>query len=67
MRRVARTVVVVTVTAGVLAPATVALAGSGPAFGQHVVDCAQTVGFSATHNPGMHHGAAGWDGMTCPS
>ena len=34
-------------------------------FGQHVRDCAQTMGFSGTHNPGMHHGAAGWDGNPC--
>lgn len=34
-------------------------------FGQHVHTCAQQVGFSAEHNPGMHRGAAGWDGMPC--
>ncbi len=34
-------------------------------FGQHVSTCAQTMGFSGEHNPGMHHGAAGWDGMPC--
>jgi len=34
-------------------------------FGQHVRMCAQTVGFTGTHNPGMHQGNAGWDGMTC--
>ena len=34
-------------------------------FGQHVVRCAQTMGFDGTHNPGMHRGASGWDGMTC--
>lgn len=34
-------------------------------FGQHVVDCAQTMGFSAEHNPGMHQGAAGWNDMPC--
>ncbi len=39
---------------------------SGPAsFGQHVRVCAQEVGFSGDHNPGMHHGVAGWDGMPC--
>ena len=28
-------------------------------FGQHVSQCAQTMGFSADHNPGMHHGVSG--------
>ena len=46
----------------VVLPAGAASAGS---FGQHVRDCAQTMGFSGTHNPGMHHGAAGWDGDPC--
>ncbi len=39
-------------------------AGAGT-FGQHVRVCAQQVGFNGDHNPGMHHGAAGWDGMPC--
>ena len=35
-------------------------------FGQHVRSCAQTMGFSAEHNPGMHQGFHGWDpGHTC--
>ena len=34
-------------------------------FGEHVRECAQTMGFSATHNPGMHQGFSGWDGMPC--
>lgn len=34
-------------------------------FGQHVSACAQTMGLGAEMNPGMHHGAHGWDGMTC--
>ena len=38
---------------------------SAPSFGQHVSQCARTVGFSAAHNPGMHHGASGWTGMPC--
>jgi len=38
---------------------------SSDQFGRHVQECAQTMGFSATHNPGMHQGKAGWDGMTC--
>lgn len=53
-----------------LAPAGPALAASAadPAandFGQHVRHCAQTMGFTGEHNPGMHQGNAGWDGMTC--
>jgi hypothetical protein len=38
---------------------------AGDEFGQHVRECAQQVGFSGEHNPGMHRGAAGWDGMAC--
>lgn len=39
---------------------------TGPAFGDHVVQCAQTMDFSEAHNPGtMHEGSSGWDGMTC--
>lgn len=34
-------------------------------YGQHVRHCAQTMGFTAEHNPGMHHGNSGWNGMTC--
>jgi hypothetical protein len=53
---------------GVLALApTAALADTASAgtFGQHVSVCAQTMGFSGSHNPGMHHGVTGWDGMAC--
>ena len=32
-------------------------------FGQHVRECAQMMGFSGSHNPGMHQGKAGWDAM----
>ncbi|HEY3001251.1 MAG TPA: hypothetical protein VGJ44_02785 [Kribbellaceae bacterium] len=58
-------------TAAIAAAVTVSTAGAeavpsaGDDFGQHVRVCAQQVGFSAEHNPGMHHGAAGWDGATC--
>ena len=38
---------------------------AGAEFGQHVRECAQQVGFSGEHNPGMHRGAVGWDGMAC--
>ena len=42
------------------------VAAAGPDnFGKHVSQCAQTMGFNADHNPGMHRGASGWDGMPC--
>jgi hypothetical protein len=40
-------------------------AATGRDYGAHVATCAQTVGFSADHNPGMHHGYAEWPGDTC--
>ncbi len=41
-------------------------APTGRDFGQHVVQCAHLMGgFTGSHNPGMHHGFAGWDSMTC--
>lgn len=43
-------------TVGALTPATAA--GD---FGDHVSTCAQTMGFSGDHNPGMHQGRHGWD------
>lgn len=51
-----------------LATPTIAQAQSSDAnagYGQHVSECAQTMGFSSDHNPGMHHGLSGWDGMPC--
>jgi len=55
-----------TVLAATLAlPAVPALAGTPDTFGNHVRDCVQTMGFSGSHNPGMHQGAAGWDGQPC--
>lgn len=30
-------------------------------FGAHVSHHARTVGFDGEQNPGMHHGAAGWE------
>lgn len=47
---------VLTIAAGAGAPA---MAASD--FGQHVSTCAQAIGFSANHNPGMHQGFHGWD------
>ena len=61
-----RLLVAVVVTIGIIAgPATVAGAATGGDFGGHVADCAQTMGFSGDHNPGMHHGYAGWPGEPC--
>lgn len=34
-------------------------------FGRHVVSCVRARGFDRAHNPGMHQGAAGWDGHEC--
>ena len=50
------TAVVLTIAAGALTPASAA--GD---FGEHVSTCAQTSGFGADHNPGMHQGFNGWD------
>ncbi len=51
---------------------TLMLAGAAPAlaagpnnFGTHVRACHSSMGFSGSMNPGMHRGAAGWDGMPC--
>ena len=67
--RTMRLAVATAVAIGVaLGPAAAARADSpapGPAYGQHVAQCAKTMGFSGTHNPGMHHGKAGWNGMSC--
>lgn len=41
------------------------VAATGSEFGQHVSGCAQTMGFSGTHNPGMHQGFHNWDGLPC--
>lgn len=63
-----RNAIITTAIAG-----TVMLAGAAPAvadgttnFGTHVRDCQSRMGFSGSMNPGMHRGAAGWDGRPCP-
>lgn len=33
----------------------------GRDFGEHVVTCGQTMGFTGQHNPGMHTGFGAWD------
>lgn len=52
--------------AAVAVAAIIAVGAGAPAtaagdFGDHVSTCAQTIGFSADHNPGMHQGFHGWD------
>lgn len=40
-----------------------AVAGERADYAEHVVHCAQGMGFSGAHNPGVHHrGFAGWPG-----
>ena len=63
--RFGRSIAAAALTAVVLLQASPATAVSGPTFGDHVVQCARTMGFSGSHNPGMHQGAHNWDGMTC--
>ncbi len=62
------TVTTAVLTGLLLTPAAAVAAGPpDEPFGQHVRTCAQTEGLSGSHNPGMHHGYAGWDGMPCPA
>lgn len=63
--RFGRSIAAAALTAVVLLQASPATAVSGPTFGDHVAQCARTMGFSGSHNPGMHQGAHNWDGMTC--
>ena len=61
-----KSVMVTTISfAAAFAPVAASAQTTGAGFGQHVRHCAQTMGFSGTHNPGMHHGFAGWDGAPC--
>ena len=53
---IATVLAIAMLTVGAWTPATAA--GD---FGDHVSTCAQTIGFSADHNPGMHQGRHGWD------
>lgn len=54
-------VVAASAALALVSPAVATAAGPGADFGQHVRHCAQSLGFDRTHNPGMHHGFAGWD------
>ncbi len=58
--------VTTTLMTGFLAlPGAVAQATPSDNFGSHVRACAQSMHFSGSHNPGMHQGAAGWNGTPC--
>ena len=64
MKRISILLMPATIT-GVLLLSAPPSAATEPGFGRHVSECARTMGFSGTHNPGMHRGAQGWDGMVC--
>lgn len=58
-RHIAAAATAVLTVAIVLLPASSASAADDSPFGQHVKECAKSMGFSATTNPGMHQGASG--------
>jgi hypothetical protein len=64
-----RVAIALTTLAGVIlltpSAASAGSLSSGELFSQCVRHCAQTMGFSGDHNPGMHQGNAGWDGQSC--
>jgi hypothetical protein len=64
-RRIAATVGIAAALVIAAPSAAFADGPTGAQYGQHVRQCAQTMGFTGEHNPGMHNGFAGWDGMTC--
>ncbi len=49
----------------VVGPASARPAPGAQNFGDHVVTCVSEMRFDGTDNPGMHRGAAGWDGAAC--
>lgn len=61
MKRILIPAAVAVATVALAVPASEA-AADGRDFGQHVVHCAQTVGFDGSHNPGMHRGFKGFAG-----
>lgn len=52
---------IVALGAGVALAALPAAPAAAGDFGHHVRTCAQSHGFGADRNPGMHHGITGWD------
>ena len=66
MMRIAKVaLLVLTAAATTMLGAAPSTAATGQEFGQHVSSCAQDMGFSGVHNPGMHQGVSGWDGLPC--
>jgi len=65
VRRTSRRIAIVATTAIAIvitpAAAWADTGATGRDFGDHVVHCAQTMGFDGQHNPGMHQGFAGFD------
>ena len=58
--RITMRLAALTTGAAILASGIAAPVNADDAFGKHVRDCAQSTGFDATMNPGMHQGYAGW-------
>jgi hypothetical protein len=66
IRRIGLATAVAAASLVLTAPAAAyASSDSGADFGQHVRTCTQTMGFTGAHNPGLHYGYAGWNGMPC--
>ena len=65
IRRTAVTAALASAALVLVTPAAQADTATGADFGQHVRTCAQVMGFTGSHNPGMHRGYAGWNGMPC--
>jgi hypothetical protein len=65
IRTIATTAALAAALVITLPTAAFASTATGAEYGQHVRSCAQTMGFTGEHNPGMHDGFSGWDGMSC--
>ena len=62
MRKLFRaTAVLALAGAGALAAGPAQAADANSDYGHHVSNCAQTMRFDGTHNPGMHQGKSGWE------
>ncbi len=64
MQGVVAAVVAVTALSFVV-PASARPAPGAQTFGGHVVSCLSEMRFDGADNPGMHRGAAGWNGAEC--
>lgn len=58
-------VAVAVIAAAISIPIAAGAAEPNDDFGPHVRACVQQHGLDSSHNPGMHKGAAGWDGSIC--